>query len=409
MFHTRKPASARASRPPPPRTVDDGVQAHERELHELLCTKRRLEERIAVRDALRKEELATQTVRASLLAAERQAAGDPAALRSIALQRERARRISVQLQELDEERQTLQVCGRSALDARLRSAVARERVDTLTERLRSSRSGAGEAHGRELAKLESALADHEREEKLRPEREVAEEASRAAHLAHCHELIEELLDETEGARQLISRLDGAVDASAVAQRVAARRAATAAATATPSAAAAAPEERRRLALHREVEKLGEEVAALQRAEGERDAEQQATRARVTRENERLRADAISTREDIERLESELQRRQAAGGRAACGPPPSTARAAAPTAPPPPRKPASAGGVGAARTVSARPPSASGRKLTDEQRARLDALKGKYGESVAANLAARLDGPADAGAAQDTGEAAAPAP
>ena len=404
--------SARPTRPvqrpknAPKVTDSDGIEAAEKSLLDEVTQSRvaHLHESEAIQ---REHELAVlREVTAEFVAAEREAGHDQSKLHAIRLRRERAAMIARQLNELEEERQSIHARTetRNALEARLRVAAAQARCEELQRLVESAPMDGARSltHQRQMLERQAdELEMHGEDVRTVLQLDMATEHER---WSGARQMVEALEDEIEAFRiGLAKTLSDVVDRDAKkrAKRAAAEKAA-----------------RARLApLTKECEALEREVADARDSLGARGQQAAALEDEARRVQARLSAEAAEVKAEVAALtarekellfavEADREAREAAAAAmeqqlAAAEQQqqqqqlllqPHERAPLQPAQPPPPRKAAAASAPATASAATAIPASRTakqpvGSKLDLSQRARLDALKGKYGDGVAKKLAA----------------------
>jgi len=402
----------------------DGLAQSELAIINLLTERKHLELLLEQREARATELQATWAIRDALITACRDAGDNAAALRAISAQRQRARTLTAQLDALEDEQDALLSSGQYAdvLKARLRVEALTERHLALSERLRHP-SGPS-SHALHAAHGGSKGAGFQAAQAAQAAAQAAAAAAagqleRATTLEgwlSVRALVEELMDRSEEARRAITAFEREHDAQVAVQ--AAIRATAAAAT----NARVAP-------LRAELTRLRSQSESLQRSLSDEARRKLEAGAKLQRQEQRLRDDLVALQADVQRLleekaalSSQIRAAQAAHAARAVpktAPPnrpplaalapakasamgpgtgPAMASVAAPAAASPEGAAALAAPVAALVAAPAKPkppaelPTDSSKvRLDDEQRKRLEALRAKYGGTVADKAAARAQG------------------
>ena len=355
--------------------ADDLVQ-HEELYVSLLCEQRRLKELLQQRIARADELSRAGAVRTVLLFAEHHSppGGSTAAIAAL---RNRSRMLTARLEELEEELEALLSSRGEVLEARQRATVAADRRAALSDRLRQRPT--------DDAERQQQLLDHE-ESALREAGQAAatelETAAEAENWANIRQIVDSLMDATEGARRAIVGLERACETQAAARRSA-------------SSEAAAAAKARSEPLRAELQGLQAQVQALRRSLSDDERRRLEAGARARQEESRLRADVEATRRDVERLKgtreelskavSEMRQEQAKmTSAAAAAAQEATAPAASAAAPA-----AAKAAAGATVRLGRAPAASKSSRLDPEQRQRLEKLQAKYGSHVAQRAAGKV--------------------
>ena len=383
VFHKTRSASSHvrsAARPraaTPASSASDGIGTSETQALDVAVQIEILELKIAERKAKQHESSCLLDVKAALLAAEQAAGHDDAKLRAIKAQRDRATLLSRAIHELEEERRSIHANPetRRALEARLRVVAATSRVNELSSLLAATTRDAAAAHARNERALElEAAALEEEGSRLRAVLQM-EKGEKAERWGDLKGMVGVLEDAVEAARLDIAKAESDHEQREQAQRAARANAMTAA------KARAGPIEKDIVELQREIEFVRDTMSDReQRQQRALDASRQREEASLREEIYKLNGEIADMVAAEEERRAEAEARAAAEAKAATEAKARRSLAEANPRPKPPPK------VSKPRPPKA-DPLASGGKLDPQQLARLDALKGKYGEHVATRLAA----------------------
>ena len=245
----------------------------------LLCEQHRLEELLQQRTARADEVTRAGAVRTALLVAERLPGTGAATLATL---RDRSRKLTARLNELEEELEGLRSSRGEALEARQRVGVAARRSAALAEALRLRPAMDAERRWQVPNREQAALGEESRVAAL-----ALDTAAEAEGWDSVREMVEALMDHTEDARRALVVIERACDAQTAAQR-------------TASAEAAAAAKGRSEPLRVELQSLQAQTQALRRSLSDDERRRLEAGARARQEESKLRKEVGSMREDVDR-------------------------------------------------------------------------------------------------------------
>lgn len=297
---------------------------------------------------------------------------------ALSYRREVTRAISRELTRLEEQRREILASKRHIIDAQLRVEVVSKRCVELNNSLETQPAEAAAALARQRSELELEVESLELESQLQLAASQGDATSEVEAWADVRERADALMNSAEDFRMSLTLLERHVEERA-AQRKAALQAAVRA-----KEARLAPSRKEVAELDREVEALRLTLSNQKATDTAKAAEQK----RLKQKEEELNAEVALLKEKVAalkaqeaELKSEAERQQANQAAAQHAQqqkqPTTTGESALQNVDRVPAKSPLKGGK--------LPPIAAGSKTNADQRARLAALQGKYGNNVARNL------------------------